>query len=414
MDRPLTEIVDPDPGSKRSKHASSILVLTQRDDQEWLSPIHGMQDIKCSVFKAYEDSLDDLIQGKFALLFIDQHHPEAEEFLSMIEEAGIRCEAYALIDQNDENLPHIDLGGRNLPTLQGGPEMAACLRHILRLTHRQNDLIDNFRTEKNDLIRQMLDLRDEHERVQQQSMKLVEMAEDLEISKQSLELLNREKDKLFSIVAHDLRSPFNAILGYAELLSRTADTLTPAQIKEYAKSAHLAATNVFKLMQTLLEWARIQLGNMEFQPEYCRVTDLVDGTLAVYTNIANRKGITLEPVSSDFAVHCDKGMIETVFRNLINNAVKFTGEDGRVEILCEDKGDFIHVSVADTGVGMNETQIAECFSMNSDTKSLGTAGETGTGLGLIMCKDLVEKNGGTITIHSEPGNGSTFEVTLRK
>jgi signal transduction histidine kinase len=370
-----------------------------------------------SVQFQFEDTivgaLNAIITGQSDLNLVTHSHKNAVSILEEISESGTHAPTYIVASPDAEESLLGDDQYLGFPVLVMGEAIQHQLPIIIATSIEKQFTARKFRSEKDELIRQLLDLRDEQERIRAQSIKVIEMAENLEYSKRSLERLNSEKDHLFSIIAHDLRSPFNSILGYSQLLATSADKLQPDQIKDYANSTNIAATNVFKLMQTLLEWARLQIGRVDYEPKWCRVKDVAAATIDVYANIAQRKGITLVSEDSELLAYCDQGMAETIVRNLINNAVKFTHRGGLVEIRFRELENEVEISVRDNGVGMTEAQIENCFRIgNNITSTDGTKGETGTGLGLSICRDMVEKNGGSISVESKVGLGSTFTFTL--
>ena len=263
------------------------------------------------------------------------------------------------------------------------------------------------------LKRQLLELRDREERLETQGMELVALAEDAAMIRDELDLLNKQKDKFFSIIAHDLKSPFNALLGFSSLLESRGGQMEKDQVAEYGHLVHQAAGQAYNLLEDLLDWSRLQMGRMEFEPEMIDLNKTFEAALFLFEPIAAAKGITLQaehqPGLSAFA---DKKMVETTLRNLINNAIKFTDEEGTVSLKAENSGATVQVSVIDNGVGMAPEKLEKLFHIEEKTTTQGTVGETGTGLGLHLCKELVEKNGGEITIESAPGDGSTFRFTL--
>ena len=234
--------------------------------------------------------------------------------------------------------------------------------------------------------------------------------------KQELYALNAAKDKFFSIIAHDLRGTFGGLLGLSDLLATATNEFNQEQISEVACRMHGAVTNTYKLLENLLEWARLQKGIMAFEPEQLNLYDSAKTATNLYASSAKQKGITLinqvEP--SGFLIYGDANMINTVTRNLIANALKFTHPAGQVTISAQCRDDFVEVSVTDTGVGIAPKLQAKLFRIDTKVTQTGTADERGTGLGLLLCKELVEKHGGKIWVESEIGQGSTFKFTIPK
>jgi signal transduction histidine kinase len=228
-----------------------------------------------------------------------------------------------------------------------------------------------------------------------------------------LELLNQQKDRFFSIIAHDLRSPFNALIGLSDHLFNKAETLSPEQVKEFSGYVHRSAEQVFKLLENLLDWARLQMERVEHNPVRFNVREIVRRTVDVLGPVAEGKHIQLIDDTTDLHTFADPDMIDTVIRNLVNNAIKFTPEQGTITLRAAEVDSQIKISVADTGIGINEDRIADMFSLAQTSSSTsGTAGEGGTGLGLILCKELVERNSGEIRISSQPGVGTDISILL--
>lgn len=373
----------------------------------------GTLDVRYDYLDDTDTFLEALVTGASDLHIIARHREDLEDVLDAIKQITAGA-AICLVDLSSERSSAVLEYHVGLPTLKKGQALGLQLPILIATTYERMRRDHEVRAEKDDLIRQLMDLRDQQERIESQSADIIAMAEDLEYSRQTLEKLNVEKDKLFSVIAHDLKSPFTAILGYSELLATTADKLETSQIKEYASSTHLAATNVFKLMQTLLEWARIQIGRVDYAPEKLIVSEVVHTTVDVYQAIAKRKKIEIRVVETDHAVYCDRGMAETVIRNLINNAVKFSPIGGDIVISCTEHADNIEISICNDGIGMTPEQAKNCFDLSSSTHTDGTAGEKGTGLGLSICKEMVEKNGGKIAVESALNGTTRFFFTLQK
>ncbi|GAK56399.1 multi-sensor signal transduction histidine kinase [Candidatus Vecturithrix granuli] len=229
-----------------------------------------------------------------------------------------------------------------------------------------------------------------------------------------LEALNASKDKFFSIISHDLRSPFNTLLGFAQLLLEQLDQYSKADILSHVEKLYHSAERLYALLENLLTWSRIQRGAMEFRPEHLNLHEITDYTLDLLAAKAEQKQITLtNTVSENISVWADEQMLTTIMRNLVSNAVKFTTEGGSVTISAHSRDDHeLEVAVVDTGLGIPQEHLSKLFRIDTRYTNVGTAGESGTGLGLNLCKDLVEKHYGKIWVESEPGQGSVFRFTL--
>ena len=225
--------------------------------------------------------------------------------------------------------------------------------------------------------------------------------------------LNASKDKFFSIIAHDLRSPFTALLGYIELIEKQFDALSADGLKDYLTKLHLSARRLYALLENLLTWSRIQRGLVEFTPEALALAEIADDIVALFTSNAEQKSITLtNAIPKSVIVSADHAMVNTILRNLVSNALKFTRFGGCVMLSARLDARSVEVAVADTGCGMTPDVLAKLFRIDNQHTTTGTAGETGTGVGLILCHDLARKNGGALWVESAVGIGTTFRFTL--
>jgi len=225
--------------------------------------------------------------------------------------------------------------------------------------------------------------------------------------------LSATRDKFMSIISHDLRSPFTGILGFSDLLAKDYDDLTDNERKLFITNIQNSAHNAFKLLENLLEWSRMQTGKIQFYPEMINLQQAVLETFFLLQPIADKKEIhLLSEVPPDIMVYADSNSLLTIIRNLISNALKFTHSEGKIRVLACLDGYFTKVSIRDTGVGIKPENLAKLFRLDEQFKSDGTNNEKGTGLGLLLCKEFVEKNGGRINATSELGIGSNFSFIL--
>lgn len=232
----------------------------------------------------------------------------------------------------------------------------------------------------------------------------------------NLKKSNTAKDNLFSIIAHDLRNPFHTILGASELLASYSNEMNAEEIKETAQNIYRSASNVYNLLVNLLEWSRFQSGKLEVNKTQFNLCEIVNQVIELYAEQSERKKIRIHSQCEDNCnVFADKYMIESVVRNLISNSIKFTPSGKSIEIVCKNLNDeFAEFSVKDYGVGIPANIKSKLFQIDSQISTKGTEQEKGTGLGLVLCKDFIEKNGGTISFESEVGKGSLFKVTIPK
>jgi signal transduction histidine kinase len=237
--------------------------------------------------------------------------------------------------------------------------------------------------------------------------------EKLEKYSQELKELNAGKDKLFSIIAHDLRSPFNPLLGLSEIMVNDFESLTPEEIKDYNNEIYNSLKNEYKLLENLLNWSRLETGQMEFIPQKINLYDKIESVISLLSGNAKLKDIALiNETGNDILVLADSNMLHSVLQNLISNSIKFTNKDGLIKTYSEKiSNDFIQITVSDNGVGMTNDQIKNLFGFTA-TSTKGTNNEKGTGLGLMICKEMVERQGGTISVKSEAGKGTDISFTL--
>ena len=228
-----------------------------------------------------------------------------------------------------------------------------------------------------------------------------------------LEELNATKDKFFSIIAHDLKSPFNSIMGFSEILVEQVHKKDYDGIEKYAEIILNSSQRTIDLLMNLMEWSRSQTGRIEFTPEYFEMAYFMEEITGLFDDIASQKSIIInKDIPANVTVFADKPMISTVLRNLISNAIKFTMSGGEITISAQEKPDELIVSVKDSGVGIPENRIEKLFRLSENYSTPGTNNEKGTGLGLILCKEFVEKHGGKIWGESEVRKGSTFSFSL--
>ncbi len=284
---------------------------------------------------------------------------------------------------------------------------AATLNFIIDITEQKNAEIELIRL--NEELKTSKDLIEEN--LFQNNMLL----EKLTDTKEKLERMNSEKDKFFSIIAHDLRSPFQGFIGLTQIMAEQINILSKSDLSEMSGELHKSANSLYKLLQNLLEWSQVQKGTIPFEPHSLPLSELVSQSRESLEQRAAQKGITIETrIPGSVMVYADEKMLNTVLRNLMSNAVKFTKKDGRVVISAKPiDGGMIEVSVTDTGIGMSEANVAKLFRLDHKVGRAGTEGEPSTGLGLLLCREFVEKHGGRIWVDSRENVGSTFHFTVK-
>lgn len=232
---------------------------------------------------------------------------------------------------------------------------------------------------------------------------------------EELHRLNATKDRLLSIIGHDLRSPFVSIVELSKMLSEGIENLKPDDVKEMSQAIYKSSKQSFNLLEGLLEWAKSQSGKVSINIKQNDLAAVVDKAIELISLKADRKGVKISSeLEAGASAMFDLNMITTVVRNLLSNAIKYTGREGEVVVSAERANGEIRVVVKDTGMGIREENLSRLFKDDVFITTRGTDGEKGTGLGLSLCKEFVEKNGGTISVESKEGEGSTFMFTIPK
>ncbi len=226
--------------------------------------------------------------------------------------------------------------------------------------------------------------------------------------------LNATKDKLFSIIAHDLRSPFHTLLSSSEILASQIDNLSHKEIVSFSSSLNNSLKSLYALLENLLNWSMMQRDLLDFNPENIKLFEVVENLINVSRQSAEKKNISIfNKVEKESSVLADSEMLRSVIQNLLINAIKFTKAGGIITISSNEKGLFTEVIVRDSGIGIGKEELNKLFTFETFNSTVGTAGEKGTGLGLSLCREFVEKNGGKIRVESAVGKGSKFLFTLR-
>ena len=246
-----------------------------------------------------------------------------------------------------------------------------------------------------------------------QNQQISQANEALRKSEKNLMELNATKDKFFSIISHDLKNPFSSLLSISELMVESFDHTDREDHKAGFQKINQSVKHLLDLLENLLTWSRSQRGKIKYEPVRFNLSTLVQENINLHRLLAERKGIMLHSNDQgEVYAYGDRDMINSVIRNLVTNAVKFTERDKKVEIQLNPKDKEVEVSIMDEGIGISSEQLEKLFRIDEKFKSTGTAGEKGTGLGLIICREFVEKNGGEIHVRSSPGKGSVFSFTI--
>jgi signal transduction histidine kinase len=242
----------------------------------------------------------------------------------------------------------------------------------------------------------------------------VKLAEEaLRRSEERMRELNAMKDRFFSIVAHDMKSSLSVLVGYAEMLARFFDDMSGPNLQEVIRHVYDSSVSLHRLLENLLDWARAQSNRIDYRPFRFDLRPIVQECISQLSPQAAAKQIQVSSqIPDDTTVFADQNMLAAVIRNLLSNGVKYTEKGGEVKVTARGTGDEVEVAVADTGIGIDPPVRDALFQVDTPSSTPGTANESGTGLGLILCREFVSRHGGRIWVESELGRGSTFTFTL--
>jgi PAS domain S-box-containing protein len=240
--------------------------------------------------------------------------------------------------------------------------------------------------------------------------------EEIKMKNELLQAINAEKDKFFSIIAHDLRGPLSAFVAATQIITEEIQTMSIEEIRDITDSMKTSATNIYSLLENLLEWSRLKRGGMDFIPEKINLKKNIDECIDILSESARKKGIEIEVTIPDkLEVLADNHMFEAIIRNLVSNAIKFSANRGKVYVTAGYNNEhLIEIKISDSGIGMAAELKNKLFQIDEKTSRPGTEGEPSTGLGLLLCKEFIEKHGGRIWVESEVGKGSTFAFSIQQ
>lgn len=247
----------------------------------------------------------------------------------------------------------------------------------------------------------------------ERNLQISNAIQQLSESENELQKLNKSKDRIFSVVAHDLRNPVAAVTGFSELLYDNFEQFAVGTQKEYLLQILQGTQRIQNLLENLLIWARAQMKAVKYEPETIKVKALVDECIKeMKANLDHKKVVCITKIDRKCVIHADKSMIHTVVRNLIMNAIKFSFPGGKIRITSKMINNQCIISISDDGIGIQPEIQEKLFSANEVVSTPGTTGESGSGLGLVICKEFLERNEGSISVESEPGNGASFIISL--
>lgn len=292
-------------------------------------------------------------------------------------------------------------------------ENANMQRELIKKTRTIEQFVNSLKETNDELEKMNLEYSAINEELSHSNNEISILNAQLTDKNSQLNQLNATKDKFFSIIAHDLRNPFNSLIGFSDLLKRNAANYTTDEITEFANEMVDAAKSAYQLVENLLDWSRVQRGIIHPKPEWISASEIASEIKQIAFRQASTKNINIttetEPETEIFA---DREMVRMVLRNLVSNAIKFTPEQGTVTVKIHNNQIDSHFSVTDNGIGIKPDQLEQLFYIATKTSKAGTNGEQGTGLGLILCKEFVDLQGGEIWAHSSPNVGSEFHFTL--
>lgn len=239
--------------------------------------------------------------------------------------------------------------------------------------------------------------------------------QELQKSQKDLERINQSKDKLFSIISHDLKNPFNTLLNFSELTLKNYQNLPAEKLLDFLDRINKSAKRGYALLENLLHWSQFQTGTIIIHPEEFEIKTKIDETILIFREVAAAKNIIItNNLKENYHVFADEQMITVVIRNLLSNALKFTGKNGSISFSAQELPSQLAITVSDNGVGINQADQIKLFNLNTNYSTTGTENEKGSGLGLVLCREFVEKNGGKIWVESEIGQGCIFSFTIPK
>jgi signal transduction histidine kinase len=236
---------------------------------------------------------------------------------------------------------------------------------------------------------------------------------NLMLQNEELKKANDMKDKFFSIIAHDLKTPFTGLLGLMEILMKKQGNLSEERKERFLKEIYRTLKHTYNLLENLLQWSRLQTQNIDFSPTELKLKELLQDTVSLLLINASRKDIVISmDVADEKVVYGDSKMLQVIFRNILSNAIKYTGREGNIQISAISNDGEVEISIKDNGIGMSREILSRIFDKNTKYSTLGTENEIGTGLGLILVKEFLRRNNGRIIADSEVGNGTEFKITL--
>lgn len=333
---------------------------------------------------------------------------ELADKISIFSEKAISTGQIQIFEHNifiDGRVNYKEIRIGSLPSNQPESFRDECIIIIRDITEQK--------TAQAEMLKYLSEVNESKNILEQKTIELAGLNQKLNESEQELKALNASKDKFFSIIAHDLRSPFTSLLGLTDYLASEYRNISTDELKEISSNLLKSAKTTYNLLENLLQWAKIRTGRIKFNPESFNIKTVTYQMIDLYKGNALNKNISFETeIYKEIIVFADLNMVETIFRNLISNSIKFTKEKGKIVITVKEKDKFAEINIKDNGIGISSETIGKLFQIDQNVSTLGTQNEEGSGFGLILCKEFAEINKGEIFVKSEIGKGSVFSFTL--
>lgn len=365
------------------KTNSLILIVDDApENNQFLSQILETQDYRVCCCESWSKAKEFLISQTPDLILLDVVMPDV---------SGIdACKALKL-NTKTKDIPVIFLSALSTPSDKVSGLQAGSVDYVSKQPFQKEELLERVKTHI--LLKKSLDTIKQNE---------------IELKK-----INASKDRFFSILSHDMKNPTAAIIGLSELLMMKSDKYNIPDVRETAENINTSIKTLYNLMENLLEWSMLQSNEMKHRPKNVIISDLIAESTEIYKNNFEKKNILFSTEVKDRIIaYCDPDMIKTIIRNLLSNAIKFTKPNGEISLKTNIINNYVHIAIKDSGIGIDESTIGKLFLIEEKFSTEGTMKEKGTGLGLILCKELIEKNEGEIWVTSEPEIGTTFTFSL--
>jgi len=375
-----------------------------------------------------------MVGNQFLILVVDDNPKNLQILSAVLYKEGytvlFASNGKQALDMAQNQVPDLILLDINLPDIDGF-EVCKKLKQnsltkdipIMFITGRieTEDIVLGFKVGAVDYITkpfnivELLSRVNTHLNLKRSRDEVVRYSKELEKTQTELKQAIAQRDKFFSIIAHDLRGPFTGFIGLSELLVDAYDSLERADIQQIANSMNSAAKKLFEFLENLLEWSRSQIGGLQYNPIIIDVHDLFDRVSSLFKDTANNKNIEfVKEIQDDLFIWADNYQTNTILRNLVSNAIKFSYPNSKIILGARDFGDSVEIYVKDFGVGLSDEAKDKVFRIEAKYTTPGTENEPGTGLGLVLCKELAEKQNGVLYFETEKNKGTTFFVKLPK